>query len=218
MGFCAGPFVLRKDGCCRQRRRNTNFGPEKLFPRKTFPPHMCSQNDQRNVGIILSHICWDRHPPPPQVGQPWPKPKQFSSHPGGIVSLGAKGTEATASQWWPTAENSMMQACPSHGLLSPGVCPYKPALTPLVQTDYRGQACEERNIVHCTPLQTAHFLLGGAVCGKVGYSGPIFLDGQDDCGDHCVPMHRTAPDSYYNGSKSKLFSTLKLPECCRFSI
>ena len=31
MGFCAGPFVLCKDGCCHQRRRNTNFGPEIFF-------------------------------------------------------------------------------------------------------------------------------------------------------------------------------------------
>ena len=32
---------------------------------KIFPPHMCSQNDQRDVGIILSHICWGWTPPPP---------------------------------------------------------------------------------------------------------------------------------------------------------
>ena len=40
MGFCAGPFVLCKDGCCHQRRRNTNFGPENFFHQKTFP-HIC---------------------------------------------------------------------------------------------------------------------------------------------------------------------------------
>ena len=65
MGFRAGPFVLCKDGCCHQRRRNTNFGPENFFSRKNFPPHMCSHNDQRDVGIILSHVCWGRTPPPP---------------------------------------------------------------------------------------------------------------------------------------------------------
>ena len=27
---------------------------------------------------------------------------------------------------------------------------------------------------------------------KVGYFGPVFPDGQGDCGNHCVPMHRTA--------------------------
>ena len=65
MGFRAGPFVLCKDGCCHQRRRNKNFGPENFFSRKIFPPHMCSQNDQRDMGIILSHVCWGRTPPPP---------------------------------------------------------------------------------------------------------------------------------------------------------
>ena len=40
MGFCAGPFVLCKDGCCRQRRRNTNFGLENFFHEKMFP-HIC---------------------------------------------------------------------------------------------------------------------------------------------------------------------------------
>ena len=64
MGFRAGPFVLWKDGCCHQRRRNTNFGPEKFFSQKNFPPQMCSQNDQRDVGIILSHVCWGPPPPP----------------------------------------------------------------------------------------------------------------------------------------------------------
>ena len=40
MGFRAGPFVLCKDGCCHQRRRNTNFGPENFFRGKIFP-HIC---------------------------------------------------------------------------------------------------------------------------------------------------------------------------------
>ena len=86
MGFRAGPFVLCKDGCYHQRRRNTNFGPEKIFSRKNFPPHMCSQNDQCDVGIILSHVCWGRTPPPPparQVGQPQPKPPSRHGDQGG---------------------------------------------------------------------------------------------------------------------------------------
>ena len=85
MGFCAGPFVLCKDGCCHQRRRNTNFGLEKFFSRKNFPPHMCSQNDECNVGIILSHVCWGRTPPPPaqQVGLPQPKPPSRHGDQGG---------------------------------------------------------------------------------------------------------------------------------------
>ena len=40
MGFRAGPFVLWKDGCCHQRRRNTNFDPENFFHAKIFP-HIC---------------------------------------------------------------------------------------------------------------------------------------------------------------------------------
>ena len=40
MGFRAGPFVLCKDGCCHQRRWNTNFGPENFFQEKFFP-HIC---------------------------------------------------------------------------------------------------------------------------------------------------------------------------------
>ena len=57
LGFRAGPFVLCKDGCCPQRRRDTNFGPKSFFHQNFPPPHMCGQNDQRDVGIILSHIC-----------------------------------------------------------------------------------------------------------------------------------------------------------------
>ena len=40
MGFRAGPFVLCKDGCCHQRRRNTNFGSGNFFHEKIFP-HIC---------------------------------------------------------------------------------------------------------------------------------------------------------------------------------
>ena len=40
MGFCARPFVLCKDGCCRQRRRNTNFGLEIFFTTKFSPTYV----------------------------------------------------------------------------------------------------------------------------------------------------------------------------------
>ena len=67
MGFRVGPFVLCKNGCWRRRRTNTNFGPKKFFP-PIIPPHLSNQNDQRAVGIILSHRCWV-DPPPPRHGR-----------------------------------------------------------------------------------------------------------------------------------------------------
>ena len=77
----------RQDGCCHQRRRNTNFGLEIFFHEKKFPPPLCNQNDQRDVGIILSHVCWGRTPPPPpparQVGQRQPKPPSRHGDQGG---------------------------------------------------------------------------------------------------------------------------------------
>ena len=77
MGFRVGPFVLCKNGCWRQRHRNTKFGPKKFFSTNNSPPppHLSSQNDQRDVGIILSHRCWVDPPPPParQVGHPRPE-------------------------------------------------------------------------------------------------------------------------------------------------
>ena len=42
--------------------------PEKVFSTNNFPPpHLSSQNDQRDVGIILSHRCWVD--PPPRHGR-----------------------------------------------------------------------------------------------------------------------------------------------------
>ena len=70
MGFRVGPFVLCKNGCWRQRHRNTKFGPKKFFPPIIFPPHLSSQNDQRDVGIILSHRCWVDPPPPLPARRP----------------------------------------------------------------------------------------------------------------------------------------------------
>ena len=58
LGFRAGPLVLWNTGCWR---RNTNLA-RKIPPP---PPHMCSQNGQPDVGIVLSRGCWGRAPPPP---------------------------------------------------------------------------------------------------------------------------------------------------------
>ena len=38
MGFRVGPFVLCKNGCWRQRHRNTKIGPKKFFPPIISPP------------------------------------------------------------------------------------------------------------------------------------------------------------------------------------
>ena len=46
-----------------------NFGPKRFFP-PIIPrsPHLSTQNDQRDVGIILSHRC-RVDPPPPRTGR-----------------------------------------------------------------------------------------------------------------------------------------------------
>ena len=96
MGFRAGPFVLCKDGCCHQRRRNTNLGSENFFT-KNFPPTCVQSNDQRDAGIILSHVCWSRNPPPPparQVGQPQSKPPSRHGDQGGGGGVGQMGFRA----------------------------------------------------------------------------------------------------------------------------
>ena len=79
LGFCAGPFVLCTDGCCRQRCRNTNFGPENFFHH--FEPSMLG-------------------PTPPlarQVGQPQPKPPSRHSDQGGGGGGGGAGLGKRAS-------------------------------------------------------------------------------------------------------------------------
>ena len=40
MGFRVGPFVLCKNGCWRQRHRNTKFGLKKFFPPIISPPNI----------------------------------------------------------------------------------------------------------------------------------------------------------------------------------
>ena len=63
------PFVLCKDGCCRQRCWNTNFGPNSFF-HQTPTPHICVVKMISDVGIILSHIYIHVRvdPPPPSAG------------------------------------------------------------------------------------------------------------------------------------------------------
>ena len=60
--FCARTVVATKGA-------GTQILARKFFSLKNFPPHMCSQNDQRDVGIILSHVCWGWTPPPHRHGR-----------------------------------------------------------------------------------------------------------------------------------------------------
>ena len=86
MGFRAGPLVLCKDGCCHQRRRNTNFGPEKFFPQKIFP-HICVVKlISATWGSFEPCMLGSNPPPPPparQVGQRQPKPPSRHGDQGG---------------------------------------------------------------------------------------------------------------------------------------
>ena len=65
MGFRAGPFVLCKDGCCHQRRRNTNFGPENFFHRKNFPRICVVKMISVTWGSFLTMYVGVGPPPPP---------------------------------------------------------------------------------------------------------------------------------------------------------
>ena len=84
MGFPPGPlFCVRTD--VATKGAGTQILAQKIFSRINFPPHTCSQNDQLDVGIILSYVCWGRTPRPPaqQVGQPQPEPPSRHGDQGG---------------------------------------------------------------------------------------------------------------------------------------
>ena len=103
------------------------------FHEKNFPPQMCSQTDQRDVGIILSHRCWGstpRPPPPPpparQVGQPRPEPPLPARRPrgGGGGQMGfptippppprkAMFFPPCAGDWVRSLRNRAASTCPS---------------------------------------------------------------------------------------------------------
>ena len=65
MGFRARPFVCVRTVVATKGAGTQILARKKFFHSKFFPPHMCSHNDQRDVGIILSHVCWGWTPPPP---------------------------------------------------------------------------------------------------------------------------------------------------------
>ena len=102
-----GPLFCVKTDVAAKGTGTPNFDPEKLFSPNIFPPHMCSQNDQRGVRIILSHICWGRPPPPPaaqQVGQP--RPKSPSRHDdqggGGVGQMGFRAIHPPKAIFFPS--------------------------------------------------------------------------------------------------------------------
>ena len=71
---------------------------------------MCSQNDQRDVGIILSHVCWGRTPPPPpsrhgRLGSPSPHPPPGTATKegeGGVGEMGFRAIPPLQSNFLPT--------------------------------------------------------------------------------------------------------------------
>ena len=167
MGFCALPFVLYKDGCCHKRRRNTNFGPEKFFSLKKFPPHMCSQNDQRDMGIILSHVCWGRPPPPPparQEGQPQPKPPSRHGDQGG----GGGGWANGLPRHPPPPQSNFLPALASTRKRSSQTRPAP--LGPLATLD--------ANTSSPMPNQPASAPQGRAKHGREGAMSSLFINGR----------------------------------------
>ena len=81
----SGPlFCVRTD--VGAKGAGTHILARKFFSTNNSPPpHLSSQNDQRDVGIILSHRCWVYPPPPParQVGRPEPPPSRHGGQGGG---------------------------------------------------------------------------------------------------------------------------------------
>ena len=203
MGFRAGLFVLWKDGCWCQRRRNTNFGPENFFSRKSFPPHMCSQNDQRDVGIVLSHVCWGRTPPPParQVGQRKPKPP--SRH-------GDQGVRGGGMGKWASVPSPPLQ---SNVLAAKGPCRHpsgrlefersllrRPRLSPPVPPPLRA-AAEHRVLSGSRPPGTRPPLRSsvgrrapGALCGPTPRGGLTCC-----CARALVRPHHSLPALFWCG-------------------
>ena len=106
MGFRARPFVLCKDGGCHQRRRNTNFGPEKFFSRKNFP-HICV--------VKMISATWAMYvgvgPPPPPPGTasawshllqtPWMARMVLLQHRTEVLMAGVAGWGPEGAAWVP---------------------------------------------------------------------------------------------------------------------
>ena len=115
MGFHAGPlFCVRTD--VATKGAGTQILARKFFFHEKHFPHMCSQNDRRDVGIILSHVCWGRTPPPPparQVGQRQPKPpSRHGDQGGGGGQMGFRAIPPPQSNFLPAQQPQFSSACP----------------------------------------------------------------------------------------------------------
>ena len=141
-GFRVGPFVLCKNGCWRQRPTNTKFGPKKFFPPIIPPPpHLSSQIDQRDVGIILSHGCWVDPPPPrhgrsgtPALNSPLPsrRPRREG---GGVGKMGFRVTPPPQSNFLPAQAWVGMECnCRAHAKSRPRDTP--PSLCQLEKKNF----------------------------------------------------------------------------------
>ena len=125
MGFCAGCLVLWKKGCWCPRQWKRNFGPKILF-HPPPPPPMYHQNDQCDVGIILSHIFplppllirlpTSRHstwcPPPPPLSDFLP-----AMPPDKIWDVGTR----SAAQSGPRAAFQMCRGCARVGCIATAI-------------------------------------------------------------------------------------------------
>ena len=95
-GSVSGPLFCVRTDVGAKGAGTQNFGPKKFFPPIISPPpHLSSQNDQRDVGIILSHGCWVD--PPPRHGRsdtPALNPPLPSRRPrrGGVGKMGLRVT------------------------------------------------------------------------------------------------------------------------------
>ena len=69
-GSVSGPLFCVRTDVGAEGAGTQKFGPKRFFPPMISPPqHLSSQNDQGDVGIILSHRCWVDPPPPPRHGR-----------------------------------------------------------------------------------------------------------------------------------------------------
>ena len=111
-GSVSGPLFCVTTDVGAEGAGTQNFGPKIFFPPIIPPPpHLSSQDDQCDVGIILSHRCWADPPPPArQVRHPRPEPPLPSRRP---RRGGGLGKWASVSPPPPAEQFSSRQGPPS---------------------------------------------------------------------------------------------------------